>query len=107
MKKSKISVTVWNEFVHEQEKSELGNFIRKIYPDGIHRYLSTALAANELEFNAVSLDQPEQGLPDELLNRTDVLLWWGHCAHSLVDDALVERIAARVRLGMGLSVLHS
>ena len=38
---------------------------------------------------------------------TDVLTWWGHCAHDEVDDALVERVHARVLAGMGLVVLHS
>jgi hypothetical protein len=33
-----IRVTVWNEFIHEQEKEE----VRSIYPDGIHPRLSPA-----------------------------------------------------------------
>ncbi len=107
MKNSKIQVTVWNEFIHEREKGLIGEYIRKIYPDGIHSYLARVLAADDLRIEAVSLDQPEQGLPQTLLEKTDVLLWWGHCAHDKVDDALVERIAFRVRHGMGLIVLHS
>ena len=45
--------------------------------------------------------------PDELLNRTEVLLWWGHCAHDRVADELVEKIRLRILSGMGLIVLHS
>jgi trehalose utilization protein len=47
-------------------------------------------------------------LPDEVLNNTDVLVWWGHVSHALVDDALVDRIRERVYAGkMGFIALHS
>ena len=39
--------------------------------------------------------------------RTDVLLWWGHKAHAEVQDAVVDRVVARVLGGMGLVALHS
>ena len=103
----KLKVTIWNEYVHEQENNAVGAYIRTIYPDGIHRHLAQALAADDLDITPVSLDMPEQGLPDELLNNTDVLLWWGHCAHAKVDDALVDKIQKRVLSGMGLIVMHS
>jgi trehalose utilization protein len=32
-----------------------------------------------------------------------VLIWWGHKAHREVDDAIVERVKARVLGGMGWS----
>lgn len=104
---SKINVTIWNEFQHEREQNPEGDFIRQSYPNGIHRYLAENLAADDMAFTPVSLDQPEQGLPDDLLNSTDVLIWWGHCAHDKVEDALVDRIQKRVLAGMGLIVLHS
>ena len=103
----KIKVTIWNEYVHEQSEGPLGDYIRKIYPRGIHEALREALQADDLEIRTATLDMPEQGLPDSLLNDTDVLLWWGHCAHGKVDDALVDRIQFRVLHGMGLIVLHS
>ncbi len=103
----KLKVTIWNEYVHEQENNAVGAYIRSIYPEGIHRYLARVLAADDLDITPVSLDMPEQGLPDELLNNTDVLLWWGHCAHAKVDDALVDKIQKRVLSGMGLIVMHS
>jgi trehalose utilization protein len=49
----------------------------------------------------------EHGLTQEALDQTDVLIWWGHKAHGAVEDAVVERIKARVLEGMGLIVLHS
>ena len=102
-----IKVTIWNEYVHEQEQNPAGGYIRTFYPDGIHRYLQQALAADDLELTTATLDQPEQGLPEAVLANTDVLLWWGHCAHDKVPDALVDRLQLRVQAGMGLLVLHS
>ena len=104
---SKIRVTIWNEFMHEQVEGETGDYIRTFYPKGIHEALKQNLAADDLDITAVTLDMPEQGLPDELLQNTDVLMWWGHCKHNLVEDALVDRIQKRVMEGMGLIVLHS
>ena len=43
----------------------------------------------------------------DVLESTDVLLWWGHVAHDEVEDAVVERAKRRVLAGMGLVVLHS
>ena len=103
----KLKVTIWNENIHEQEDNAVGAYIRSIYPKGIHCYLAQVLAADDLDITPVSLDMPEQGLPDELLNNTDVLLWWGHCAHDKVADALVDKIQKRVLAGMGLIVMHS
>jgi len=54
-----------------------------------------------------TLDEPEHGLTDEVLAATDVLIWWGHCAHGEVKDEIVAKVHARVLDGMGLIVLHS
>ncbi len=104
---AKIKVTIWNENVHERGTGDVADLIRGFYPNGIHNALKEELTADDLEITAVSLDMPEQGLPDALLAETDVLLWWGHCAHGRVEDALVDRIQRRVWEGMGLIVLHS
>ena len=104
---SKIRVTIWNEYVHETQPGEWGNLIRSFYPNGIHNALAENLKADDLEIKAVSLQDPEQGLPDDLLNNTDVLMWWGHCAHGKVEDELVDKIQYRILAGMGLIVLHS
>jgi trehalose utilization protein len=41
------------------------------------------------------------------LQKTDVLIWWGHVAHDWVQDDVVDRVHKRVLEGMGLIVLHS
>ena len=53
------------------------------------------------------LDQEENGLTEEVVESTDVLVWWGHIAHDDVSDAVVDRVVGRVRRGMGLVALHS
>ncbi|MBE6548509.1 MAG: trehalose utilization protein ThuA [Ruminococcaceae bacterium] len=100
-----IEVVVWNEYRHER----LEEAVRNIYPDGIHGCIKSFLDVDEeLNVTLASLDDECQGLPDELLNKTDVLLWWGHIAHHEVSDELVEKIRQRVYAGkMGLIVLHS
>lgn len=104
---AKIRVTIWNENLHERDQGDFGKLIRQFYPNGIHNALKEELAADDLEITAVSLDMPDQGISDELLENTDVLMWWGHCAHQQVKDELVDKIQKRILAGMGLIVLHS
>ncbi|WP_424005082.1 ThuA domain-containing protein (plasmid) [Haloarcula salina] len=96
-------VTVWNEYVHEQENDA----VAEIYPDGIHETIATALDDRGFETRTATLDDPEHGLTEAVLDDTDVLTWWGHTAHDAVDDAVVARVKERVLDGMGLLVLHS
>lgn len=101
----KINVVIWNEYRHERSSSSCA----AIYPEGIHGCIRNFLSTDkELDITLAALDDPYQGLPDELLEKTDVLLWWGHIAHHEVSDELVEKICHRVYQGkMGLVVLHS
>lgn len=104
---SKINFVIWNEGVHEK-KNEV---VAQIYPDGIHQAIAKGVQAHDadgqLNISTATLDQPEHGLTEERLAQTDVLAWWGHCAHREVDDAVVDRVQKRVLEGMGLIVLHS
>ena len=99
-----INVTIYNEFVHEKKNE----FVAKIYPDGIHGAIGKHLKKEgDLNVQYATLDMPEHGLTEEVLNNTDVLMWWGHIAHGKVDDAVVDRVQSRVLNGMGLVVMHS
>ena len=99
-----IRVTVWNENIHDREVQE----VKDLYPLGIHGTLAAYLNTLEgVEARTATLEQPECGLPDEVLNNTDVMIWWGHCGHHLVPDELARKVADRVLGGMGLIVLHS
>lgn len=96
-------VTVWNEHRVERDVAAAAQH----YPQGMHTVLVDGLAAHGVAADTALLDDPEQGLPPGRLDALDVLVWWGHRAHDEVDDELADRIAARVRAGMGLVVLHS
>ncbi len=99
-----IRVTVWNEFRHEKTEPK----VAAIYPNGIHNAIAGFLKTNEdISVRTATLDEPEHGLTEQVLEETDVLLWWGHMAHHLVSDEIVERVYNRVMQGMGLVVLHS
>lgn len=101
-----IRVVVWNENVHER-KSEA---TAAIYPEGIHTAIADGLRellGGTVEVRTATLDQPRNGLSAEVLDGTDVLLWWGHIRHDLVDNEVVSDIYTRVHGGMGLIALHS
>jgi trehalose utilization protein len=62
---------------------------------------------SEIKAKTATLQEEEHGLTQEVLDNTDVLTWWGHCAHDQVSDEIVKRVQKRVLEGMGLLVLHS
>jgi trehalose utilization protein len=100
----KTKVTVWNEFRHERKEGVAND----VYPEGIHMAIKAFLdSTSEFEVRTATLDEPEHGLTDEVLDNTDVLIWWGHRAHGEVRDDIVEKVQQRVLMGMGLIVLHS
>jgi len=101
--KRSIRVTVWNEYVAEKENAE----VAAVYPRGIHHAIAEGLLPYGFEVKTATLEQPEHGLSQEVLNHTDVLIWWGHLAHEQVLDEVVERVYRHVLGGMGLIVLHS
>ena len=98
-----IRVLIYNEFVHEKKDEA----VRAIYPEGIHMALKEHLEDDELQVNTVTLEELPDGLTDEVLENTDVLVWWGHMAHQMVPDEVAVRVQQAVLRGMGMVVLHS
>ena len=99
-----IRVTVWNEYRHEQNSEE----IRAIYPDGIHGQIAKFLGEEtDFEVRTATLDEPECGLTQDVIDNTDVLIWWGHQAHNDVPDEIAQRVQEAVLKGMGMVFLHS
>lgn len=104
MSQNKIRVTVWNEYIHERELPE----IARVYPNGIHEAIGAFLSKEEDVFvRYATLDMPEQGVSEEVLSDTDVLIWWGHAAHEQLTDENARRVAEHVQRGMGFIALHS
>ncbi|GIV70696.1 ThuA domain-containing protein [Caldilinea sp.] len=98
-----VRVTVWNEYRHEKQNPK----IAAIYPQGIHGAIAGYLRGHGCIVTTATLDEPEHGLTEHVLENTDVLVWWGHMAHDEVKDEIVARVHDRVLRGMGLIVLHS
>ena len=124
-----IRVTVWNENVQDQmgEKEfeftkhwlaneEARRFVlertrelREIHPEGIHGTLKRLVEEDEelVVRHVATLDMDECGLTREVLDDTDVLLWWAHVAHEQVPDEIAFRVRDYVWRGMGIIFLHS
>ena len=80
-----IRVTVWNEYEHERTIPA----IHEVYPEGIHGALKKILQVeSDITVTCATLDEPEQGLSEELLKNTDVLIWWSHARQ---DTACSQR----------------
>lgn len=92
-------VVVWSE----------GTAPKDVYPNDINGAVAEGLACLKgWEVVKAGIDDPSQGISDALLNRCDVLVWWGHKKHKFVEDALVDKIVKRVKDGgMGFISLHS
>jgi trehalose utilization protein len=63
-----IKITIWNEGRHEK----LHPGVARIYPDGIHGAIAEGLKDKGFTIRCGSLDDPDQGLGEEVLNDTDV-----------------------------------
>ncbi len=98
-----IRTVVWGENVHEQTSQ----IVADIYPRGMHAAIADTLQGDDISATTATLQEPEHGLPEDRLEQTDVLIWWGHAAHGDVADEVVERVATHVHAGMGLILLHS
>src|SRR5580698_9772351 len=65
-----IRVVVWDEREPAQ-KQAYGGFLG----DTIAAYLAKQKG---ITVKSVGLDDPDQGLSDDILDHCDVLIWWGH-----------------------------
>ena len=99
-----IRVLVWNEFRHEKSSDR----VKEVYPDGIHSVIAEFLGKEEdIEVKTAWLDQENCGITKEILDETDVIIWWGHKAHNEVPDEIASLVRDAVLDGMGAIFLHS
>ena len=66
----KLKVTVWQEYHYEKEDAA----VRAVYPNGIHGCIGDFLTDAGYEVTLAAIEDEEFGLPDEVLNNTDVLI---------------------------------
>ena len=123
-----IRVTIWNEHVQEQLGERTFDF-QKDWPEESIRHMAERAAeireaheggalhdtikklAEECEDVIVkhiaTLEMPECGLTEEVLEDTDVLIWWSHIAQEAVPYEVALRVRDHVQRGMGMIFLHS
>ncbi|MBQ9085779.1 MAG: ThuA domain-containing protein [Clostridia bacterium] len=99
-----IRVLVWNEFMHEKKSEK----VAAVYPNGIHRAIADFLGEEkDIIVKTATLDEENCGISKELLDETDVMIWWGHMQHHLVPDEIAQMVRDAVLEGMGIIFLHS
>ena len=99
-----IRVLIWNEFRHEKTSER----VKSVYPKGIHNAIAEFLGKEEdIEVRTACLDDENCGITKEILDETDVIMWWGHMAHGEVPDEVATLVRDAVLDGMGAIFLHS
>ena len=98
-----IRVLVWNEFRHEKCNEK----VRAIYPEGMHKVIGDFLKSDDISVRLACLDDENCGITKEILDETDVIIWWGHCHHAEVPDEVAAMVRDAVHAGMGAIFLHS
>jgi len=98
-----MNVLIWNENQHEKTDEK----VAKIYPEGIHGCLKSFLQCDDINVTTATLDDENCGITKEVLENTDVILWWGHCNHGDVPDEVAQMVKDAVLSGMGAIFLHS
>ncbi len=123
-----IRVTIYNEYIQEQVNRKRFPFLEAWGEDAIRhmsRYADEIAQAHDggaihdtlkklaeecedVEVRHIATaEMPENGLSEEVLLDTDVLLWWAHVAHDMVSDETARRVREHVLKGMGIIFLHS
>jgi trehalose utilization protein len=96
-----IRVVVWDEREAAQKQAYDGGYLG----DTLTAYLAKQKG---MVVKSVGLNEPDQGLSDDILDHCDVLIWWGHERHGDVTDAHVDAILERLKAGrLGFIGLHS
>jgi trehalose utilization protein len=101
-----IHVLVWDERQPAQ-KEAYSNFLGNAVADFL-RERGNGKKGRPIEVTSVALDDPEQGLGGGVLDKTDILIWWGHQRHNQVKPEVGKAIVERIRSGqLSLIALHS
>ncbi len=96
-----VRVLVWDEQQPQQKQAYDGGFLG----EAIAAHLSKQPGFKVVSANFAMSDQ---GLSDDALDAAQVIIWWGHVKHALVEKPRVEAVVQRVRDGrLALIALHS
>src|SRR2546430_7550425 len=96
-----IRVLVWDEQQPQQKQAYNERFLGETIAAHLEKQPS-------LSVKSVSISSPDQGLANDTLDDTDVIVWWGHVRHNDVSDERAEAVVRRVMENkIGLITLHS
>lgn len=100
-----MNITIFNEGRDEKRKPE----VLEVYPEGIGGVLKDIICEipSVSIIKEASLYEEECGLTQDVLERTDVLVYWSHGGNEEFPDHVAVRIRDYVNKGMGFIVLHS
>ncbi len=96
----KIRILVWDER-QEAQKEAYDNFLGNYIADQLKTYP---------EFTVISagLNDEGQGISDNVLDNTDILVWWGHVRQAEIRPEKGKNIVQRIKDGsLSLIALHS
>jgi len=95
-----VRVVVWDERQPAQKEA---------YPDFLGNQIAAHLkSVPGLAVQSVGLDDPGQGLTDEVLADARVLVWWGHVRQAEVSPDAGRKLVDRIKTGaLSLVALHS
>src|SRR5258706_7462948 len=96
-----IRVLVWAEQQPAQKKGYGDQFLGQV--------IAAHLAKNPaLQVKSAALSDPDQAITPEILDTTDVLIWWGHIKHRQVKWETGDQIVDRIKTNkLALIALHS
>ncbi len=98
--KPPVRIVVWD----EQQPAQ-----KQVYDDFLGNQIAGSLKLQAgLDVTSRRMDDPEQGIGDDILERCDVLIWWGHVRHREIKPEAGQRIVERIKQGkLSLIALHS
>jgi len=102
MPENPVRVLVWDEAPQHAPKSVYPKSINGAIADGLNE-----MGGGRIVAKTANIDDPNQGITDESLSSSDVILWWGHARHGEVTDETANKVIKAVYGGLGFIPLHS
>jgi trehalose utilization protein len=95
-----VRVVVWDE-QQPAQKEVYSNFLGNEFAAHLKRQ-------PDISVESVCLNDPGQGLAGGVLDRCDVLIWWGHVRNGEIKPEVGQSIVKRIKAGtLSLIALHS
>ena len=88
-----MNITIFNEY-HPNEQSGKA---AKTYPGGIHTTLAELFGQlPDVQVRTATQEEPVHGLTDEVLDSTDVLVWWSKDWNNELLESVADKVASQL-----------